>query len=64
MKKLSREEMKNVVGGLSAGLSGNGTCCLHSATWYECGLPKADAQAGAVNGLKWCCDSCGSVIHP
>ncbi|MEQ1554069.1 MAG: hypothetical protein ABL929_07820 [Ferruginibacter sp.] len=57
MKKLSRDEMKNVVGGYAA-TSG---CCAHSQDWsgYECNLSKADAIAAAPGmGGMWCCASC------
>jgi hypothetical protein len=58
MKKLTRDEMKNVVGGVEAA---GGSCCWHTADWseYECGISKADAQGGSSGGNgMWCCASC------
>lgn len=55
--KLSRTEMKKVVGGV-------GTCCAHNSDWsaYTCGLSKAQAQDNVYDGpfSNWCCDSCPS----
>jgi len=55
LKKLSRAEMKNVMGGAHP-LPIAGKCCGHTADWsaYQCNLSKADAQAWDM----WCCQSC------
>jgi hypothetical protein len=57
--KLSRAEMKNVVGG-------NGTCAWHDSSGNAiCGLTKSVAQATqAYAGGNWCCDSCPSNLCP
>jgi hypothetical protein len=68
MKKLSRNEMKNVVGGkhlLNGGSApecqsavvNEGGSCWHDADWYhfQCGLTQAQAQA---HGGTWCTASC------
>jgi hypothetical protein len=55
-QQLTKKEMKEIKGG--------GTCCTHTLDWSErsCGLSIDDAQAGAGNGIKWCCDSCGKSM--
>jgi hypothetical protein len=66
MKKLSRIEMKNVIGGKFLGSSApecvsavvnQGGSCWHDPDWYtfECGLTQAQAQA---HGGNWCTASC------
>jgi natural product precursor len=54
--KLSREEMKTVVGG--------GTCGYKSSTGtVDCGVSKEEAQFMVEEGGYWCCDSCGSSSY-
>ena len=67
MKKLTREEMKNVFGGKAkapgcAGSVGNGGSCWHNSDWtsYQCGLTQAQAIA---HGGTWCTASCVSSCY-
>lgn len=68
MKKISKSEMKNVVGGKVAEIGGNypGGCCVHTNTWngYQCGLSSsqvANLWDGGNGGWDhWCCSSCQS----
>jgi hypothetical protein len=54
MKILSRDEMKNVVGG--------GTCAALINGVYVGGLTYQEAStSGSHPGDKWCCDSCSSA---
>jgi hypothetical protein len=62
MKKLSKDEMKMVIGGQEAPFPGG--CCVHTSSWngYQCGLNSGGAQGLFDNGNggwdNWCCDSC------
>ncbi len=66
MKPLTKEEMKQIVGGTS------GTCCAHSGDniyYVSCGLSKSTAiayanQYAATSGNSgyWCCDSCAQTL--
>jgi hypothetical protein len=67
-EKLSRAEMKNVLGGVAAPPTG-GDCCAHNASWSQsnCGYPSASqAEAAATSAAEqdpsqhwyWCCASC------
>ncbi|MDP9075834.1 MAG: hypothetical protein M3O71_00275 [Bacteroidota bacterium] len=66
--KLSRAEMKNVLGGFVAPPEG-GACCSHipgdSSSW-DCGMSMDDAKksAAGMTGGKWCCASCSSLGAP
>lgn len=68
MKKLSREQMKRVVGGL-AQEPGAQFCCVHNADWsrLDCANTSLDNikdyfYGRANDGLysNYCCASCGS----
>lgn len=61
VSQLSKEEQKNVNGGLMA----PGTCAFYGGTSGDgepigmAGVSMADAQAGAAAvGGHWCCSSC------
>lgn len=59
MKKLTRDEMKNVVGGFAEG--GGTTCYVHSSDWssqWVCSGDCAEQAAAQGAGFKWCCASC------
>ena len=71
MKKLSKEEMKRVLGGVYEGDKGdsNGCCCAHHHGWYLCGMSMNDAKdkaneyAQQYGEGKWCCKSC-AISNP
>ncbi|MEO5945661.1 MAG: hypothetical protein ABIP79_02510 [Chitinophagaceae bacterium] len=57
MKKLERQEMKNLKGGIEDDPSG--TCAWHNGTTAICNISQATAQAYVTNsGGNWCCSSC------
>ena len=57
--KLSRDEMKTVVGGQM-----QATCGYKSSTGtVGCGVSKAEALFMTEGGGNWCCDSCGSSSY-
>lgn len=74
MKKLSRDELKNVMGGNEpiGGGDPEGSCCAHGYdgmnSWevWCCGLSKSEAQTkasqlasnGGFSNAYWCCSSC------
>jgi bacteriocin-like protein len=59
MKKLSRNEMKNVIGGKLA--EGSGSCASVNAAG-EVMYNQTQAQASGVGaGGHWCCASCGTA---
>ena len=66
MKKLTRDEMKNVKGGL---LDSGGTCAYSQPNGSASGgmvvtygVSSADAQSGATAfGGHWCCSSCSTA---
>lgn len=63
MKKLSKDEMKKIVGGLQDSYPGG--CCVHTSDWsgYQCGQTLQGARDvlfdnGNGGWDNWCCDSC------
>lgn len=61
MKKLERNEMKNLKGGDAPAPN---TCAWHEGTTAICNISKATAQAYVTNsGGNWCCESCPSNLN-
>ncbi len=63
-KKLSRAEMRSVLGGDSSNC-----CCTHSGNSnWNCGLSQGAAQkqafSSADSSVKWCCASCSALGAP
>jgi hypothetical protein len=61
MKKLSRDEMKKVIGGQNA----PGTCqaliAADSGGYFVITGISASTASGASGMVHWCCDSCGTA---
>ncbi len=67
MKKLTRDEMKNVVGGLNQQMGGtcaysqpNSSASGGMVVTYNVSIGDAQSGAGAFGG-HWCCSSCSTA---